>query len=324
VAVADLSGTLPIMKVSDRLTEIGELVLAEAISMSMAELVAKHGKPKCVVAGVEREAGIGIVGYGKLGGLELGYGSDLDIVFLHNSEGEQQETDGERALDNSMFFGRVARRITHILTMPTPTGALYEVDTRLRPSGKSGLLVSSLVALDLYQKDDAWTWEHQALLRARSVAGSPTVCARFEQLRRHVLVDYVRRDTLRGEVIEMRSKMRKELNKSTAEQFDIKQGEGGVIDIEFLVQYLVLLNAPEQLALLEYSDNIRQLDALCDAAILSAAETEGLADAYRLYRNRMHLLSLAGESRLAGADEFVDERALVAGLWQQHLGEQPV
>jgi glutamate-ammonia-ligase adenylyltransferase len=129
---------------------------------------------------------------------------------------------------------------------------------------------------------------------------------------------------LRGEVIEMRSKMRKELNKSTAEQFDIKQGEGGVIDIEFLVQYLVLLNAPEQRALLEYSDNIRQLDALRNAAILSAAETEGLADAYRLYRNRMHQLSLAGESRLAGADEFVDERALVAGLWQQHLGEQPV
>jgi glutamate-ammonia-ligase adenylyltransferase len=324
VAVADLSGTLPVMKVSDRLTEIGELVLAEAFSMSMAELVVKHGNPKCVVDGVERVAGIGIAGYGKLGGLELGYGSDLDIVFMHDSEGEQQETDGARPLDNSMFFGRVARRITHILTMPTPTGALYEVDTRLRPSGNSGLLVTSLISLDIYQKDDAWTWEHQALLRARSVAGSTSVCEHFEQLRTHALVDYVRRDTLRDEVMNMRNKMRKELNKSTAEQFDIKQGEGGVIDIEFLVQYLVLLNAPEHLALLEYSDNIRQLDALCDAGILSAADTEGLADAYRLYRSRMHQLSLAGESRLAGADEFTDERALAAGLWQEHLGEQSV
>ena len=323
VAVADLSGTLPLMKVSDRLTEIAELVLAEAQDMSTAELVAKHGVPRCMVDGEQREAGFAIVAYGKLGGLELGYGSDLDIVFVHDSEGEVQETDGDKPLDNAMFFGRLARRITHILTMPTPTGALYEVDTRLRPSGNSGLLVTSLIALDNYQKNDAWTWEHQALLRARAVAGGVAVRDAFEKLRCHVLIEYVCRETLREEVIKMRSRMRAELNKSNAEKFDLKQGDGGLIDIEFLVQYLVLLNAPKSPSLLTFSDNIRQLDALRDAAILQAADTEAVADAYRAYRVRMHLLSLAGESRLAGCDEFVDERALVSQLWQQYLGELP-
>ena len=198
VAVSDLSGTLPLLwRLVNRLTEIAELVLAESLQMSMQELVARYGKPMCVVDGQSREAGFAIAGYGKLGGLELGYGSDLDIVFMHDSEGESQETDGEEPLDNTMFFGRLARRITHILTMPTPTGSLYEVDTRLRPSGKSGLLVTSLIALDSYQQQEAWTWEHQALLRARAVAGSPAVCKAFEKLRMHVLHKYVKRDTLK-------------------------------------------------------------------------------------------------------------------------------
>ena len=230
VAVADLSGTLPLMKVSDRLTEIAELVLAEALAMSMAELVARHGVPHCVVNDQPREAGFAIAGYGKLGGLELGYGSDLDIVFMHDSEGEGQETNGDRPLDNAVFFARLARRISHILTMSTPTGALYEVDTRLRPSGSSGLLVTSLTALDSYQRTDAWTWEHQALLRARSVAGNQTVRDAFERLRVHVLTHYVRRGTLQEEVRNMRDRMRAELDESNAELFDIKQGTGGLID----------------------------------------------------------------------------------------------
>ncbi len=320
VAIADLSGTLPLMHVSDRLTEIGELVLAEAIDMSWSELIARHGKPLCTVEGEVREVGFAVAGYGKLGGLELGYGSDLDIVFMHDSIGDTQQTDGDRVLDNAMFFGRLAQRLTHILTMPTPTGPLYEVDTRLRPSGQSGLLVTSLKALETYQKDDAWTWEHQALLRARAVAGTPTVCAAFEQLRTRVLIEYVRHDTLEEEVIKMRQRMRDELNKSDATHFDIKQGVGGVIDIEFLVQYLVLLNAPAMPELLRWSDNIRQLDALRDAGILSADETEKLADAYRAYRERMHLLSLTGEPRLSPDDDFQAERSFVAGLWGVHLG----
>jgi len=320
IAVADLSGTLSLMRVSDRLTDVAELVLEEALQLALTELSAKHGAPRCMVDGEPRDAGFAVAGYGKLGGLELGYGSDLDIVFLHDSAGEQQQTDGDKPLDNGMFFARVARRVTTILTMHTPTGPLYEVDTRLRPSGNSGLLVTSVNALDGYQKNEAWTWEHQALLRARAVAGAWPVRDAFETLRKKVLLDYVRRDTLRDEVIKMRERMRSELSKSTADMLDLKQGHGGVIDIEFLVQYLVLLNAPAHPNLLTWSDNIRQLEALGEAGIIAPEDAEQLADIYRGYRTRMHLLSLAGEPRLARTDEFAKQAGIVAGMWQAHLG----
>ncbi len=320
IAVADMSGFLPLMKVSDRLTDIAEFVLAEAINMSLAELSKKYGSPYCVVDGVRRPAGFAIAGYGKLGGLELGYGSDLDIVYMHDSEGEEQVTDGDAPLDNAVFFGRVARRITHILTMNTPTGALYEVDTRLRPSGNSGLLVTSMTALDRYQRDDAWTWEHQALLRARSVAGAPQVRAAFENLRLHALVEYAKRDTLHDEVLQMRARMRAELCKSSSDGFDLKQGEGGIVDIEFLVQYLVLGNAPGNPSLIHYSDNIRQLEALQDTKILSGDDAEKLADTYRTYRERMHRLSLAGDANLVGEDEYRDLRDHVIRVWNSVFG----
>ncbi len=319
IAVADLSGILPLMRVSDRLTNVAEIVLQEALDLALAELGARHGQPRCIVSGKSRPAGFAIVGYGKLGGWELGYGSDLDIVFLHDSEGEHQETDGEKPLDNTVFFARVARRITAILTMHTPTGALYEVDTRLRPSGNSGLLVTSLHSLDSYQQNDAWTWEHQALLRARAVAGKESVRDAFRALRKKTLLQYVHRDTLREDVITMRARMRKELCKSTTEHFDIKQGEGGMIDIEFLVQYLVLLHAPEHEALLIWSDNIRQLEALGVARILDEAEAAELAEIYRAYRTRVHLLSLAGESRLVQIDEFLAQRDLVQRQWDRFI-----
>lgn len=203
--------------------------------------------------------------------------------------------------------------------MHTPTGALYEVDTRLRPSGNSGLLVTSLHSLDSYQQNDAWTWEHQALLRARAVAGKESVRDAFRALRKKTLLQYVHRDTLREDVITMRARMRKELCKSTTEHFDIKQGEGGMIDIEFLVQYLVLLHAPEHEALLIWSDNIRQLEALGVARILDEAEAAELAEIYRAYRTRVHLLSLAGESRLVQIDEFLAQRDLVQRQWDRFI-----
>lgn len=321
VAVADLNGLLPLMKVSDRLTDIAELVLEEALSLARHELSERHGQPSCVVDGVTRAAGFGIAGYGKLGGLELGYGSDLDIVFVHDSTGTEQQTDGPQPLENPVYFARLARRITHILTMTTPTGPLYEVDTRLRPSGNSGLLVTSLNALDQYQRDEAWTWEHQALLRARPVAGDTAVQQGFTALRTHALVDYVRRETLREEIIKMRRRMRAELVTGGPEEFDIKQGTGGLIDLEFLVQYLVLNNARAVAELLEWTDNIRQLDALAAARLLDARVAESLADAYRAYRQVMHVRALGGENRLVPAVEFREERALVSAQWQEFFGE---
>src|SRR6185369_7677583 len=166
IAIADRLGSLPIMKVSDRLTDTAELVLDYSLGVARAELVAKYGSPRC--GSPAREAGFGIIGYGKLGGLELGYGSDLDLVFLHDSRGEQQETDGAATLDNERFFARLVQRLIHFLSIQTSSGKLYEIDTRLRPSGRAGLLVTSIDGFRRYQESEAWVWEHQALLRSRA------------------------------------------------------------------------------------------------------------------------------------------------------------
>ncbi len=316
VAVVDLTGVLPLMKVSDRLTDIAELVLEAALTLAWQELVGRHGEPRCVAGGVARPARFAIVAYGKLGGLELGYGSDLDLVFLNDSEGEQEQTDGAQPLDNAVFFSRLTRRVISILTMHTTSGKLYEVDIRLRPSGQSGLLVSSLAAFDLYQRQDAWTWEHQALLRSRAVAGDAGVKAAFEQLRVKALTTYVRRDNLAKEVAEMRQRMRDELSKGTPGLLDVKQDPGGITDIEFLVQYLVLREAWRYPDLVRWSDNIRQLEALGTHGILAPADAEELAEAYRTYRQRMHHLNLAGAPGLVPRPEAAALVATVVRHWR--------
>jgi len=321
IAVADFNDRLELMKVSDALTFLAEVVLAAALDIAWHELVVRHGAPHFDLDGERRAAGFGIVAYGKLGGLELSYGSDLDIVFVNDSAGSRQETDGQRPLDNAVFFMRLARRLIHYLTTQTRSGVLYEIDTRLRPSGRKGLLVTTLDAFARYQSDAAWTWEHQALLRARAVAGSPEVAGRFAAIRAATLSTAIRRDTLKDDVIDMRRKMRAELDRSTNETFDLKHGAGGLGDIEFLVQYLVLANADRYAELIEYSDNVRQLDALRDTAILEARDATVLQDAYRAYRRRQHHLTLDDRPPLVSAGEFAAEAAAVRTLWQRHLGE---
>ncbi len=319
IAVADFNGKLPIMKVSDGLTWLAEVVLEEALRVAWNDLVARHGAPRCTDDGVEREAGFGIIAYGKLGGLELSYGSDLDIVFLHDSHGNKQVTDGDRPLDNTMFFGRLVRRLVHFLTTQTGSGQLYDIDTRLRPDGQKGLLVTSADAFERYQEDNAWTWEHQALLRARAVAGSARVAEEFERIRRETLVRRVRHDKLRDDVISMRQRMRDELDRSDGDAFDLKHGRGGIGDIEFLVQYLVLDQAGTHSDVIFYSDNIRQLDALTAANCLEQSVGYTLQDAYRAYRLRQHHLVLDDQPPLVGQDEFVQERAFVTKTWDDWL-----
>ncbi|HEY5719920.1 MAG TPA: bifunctional [glutamate--ammonia ligase]-adenylyl-L-tyrosine phosphorylase/[glutamate--ammonia-ligase] adenylyltransferase, partial [Gammaproteobacteria bacterium] len=250
VAAADVVDAIPLMVVSDHLTWIAETVLGGVARIAWDDLVARHGVPGYVVDGEQRQAGLGIVAYGKLGGIELGYVSDLDIVFLHDSRGEAQQTDGARQVDNALFFARLAQRIIHILTTLTASGELYPVDTRLRPSGASGLMVSSLEAFARYQHQEAWTWERQALVRARPVAGSAAVAGRFEAIRREVLGQPRERAQLRREVREMREKMRSQLGTSDPAEFDLKQDPGGIADIEFMVQYGTLAWASEHPALL--------------------------------------------------------------------------
>jgi [glutamine synthetase] adenylyltransferase / [glutamine synthetase]-adenylyl-L-tyrosine phosphorylase len=317
IAVADLTGRLPVMKVSDRLTEVAELIVECAMSLGWQQITAQYGVPMCDDGtGVRRAVRICAAGYGKLGGRELGYSSDLDLVFLHDSHGEHQETDAARPIDNQLFFVRLAQRIVHLLTMHSAAGRLYEVDVRLRPSGKGGMLITNIRAFAEYQQKEAWTWEHQALLHARDVAGSPELRARFEAVRLDVLRNHVRRDTLRAEVASMRERMRKELSKARPGELDLKQDAGGVADIEFLAQYWALLWAKDYPPVVMFSDTIRQLESVASADLVPQLTVDILTNAYRAYRTRSHHLSLESREPIVPDTEFVTERADVTRIWK--------
>src|SRR6185312_11809800 len=288
IAVADLTGRLPVMRVSDRLTEIAELIIARAIELAWQQITAQFGVPHCGEGGERRPVSICAVGYGKLGGLELGYASDLDLVFLHDSRGERQETDGARPIDNPLFFVRLAQRLVHLLTMHSAAGRLYEVDVRLRPSGKGGLLITQIDAF-----------------------------AEYERTRLEALRHAVRRETLRDEVRSMRERMRRELSKGGDGRLDLKQDAGGVADIEFLAQYWALKWARDYPPVAMFSDTIRQLESVASADLVPQATVDVLTAAYRAYRTRTHHLSLAGETALVAADEFVTERAAVSAIWDE-------
>jgi glutamate-ammonia-ligase adenylyltransferase len=323
VGVADLTGRLPVMRVSDRLTDIAELIVERAMQLSWQQITAQFGVPMCTDGSGRRPVRIAAAGYGKLAGMELGYSSDLDLVFLHDSQGERQETEGARSLDNQVFFVRLAQRIVHLLTMHSAAGRLYEVDVRLRPSGKGGMLVTSIGAFAEYQRKEAWTWEHQALLHARSVAGAPELRAEFERVRLDVLSNHVRRDTLRTEVRTMRERMRKELSRATEGQFDIKQDAGGVADIEFLAQYWALRWAKDYPPVVMFSDTIRQLESVASADLVPQVTVDLLIVAYQAYRARMHHLSLMNEASVVPATEFVTERAAVTRIWNRAMAADP-
>ncbi len=324
VALADLTARLPLMRVSDRLTDIAELIVQRCLALAWEQITSSYGVPYC---GADAQnlapARVAVVGYGKLGGLELGYGSDLDLVFLHDSSGEIQQTRGERNIDNGVFFMRLGQRIVHLLTMHSASGRLYEVDMRLRPNGKGGFLMTGIDAFERYQHADAWTWEHQALLRARAVAGDQTLCERFGAARRRALCVDVHRETLRVDVMEMRARMRRELSRAGAGQFDVKQDAGGIADIEFLVQYRVLADANRFPQLVTYTDNIRQLESLADVGVIDAGTALWLMDTYKAYRAVLHRLSLEGDGLpVVPAGEFVEERARVEAIWRETFDER--
>ena len=322
VALADLSGVLPLMSVSDRLTEIAELIVQRALQFAWAQMVAQLGAPGCVdESGARRAVRVAALGYGKLGGFELGYGSDLDLVFLHDSTGDGQETDRASPVDNQVFFLRFAQRLIHLLTMHSAAGRLYEVDVRLRPSGKGGFLVTSIEAFRRYQFEEAWTWEHQALLHARTVAGDAVLRGRIESLRLEVLRGAVRRGDLREKVAEMRERMRRELSGAKPGQFDLKQDRGGIADIEFLAQYWALRWADEFPPVVHFSDTIRQLESVASAALVPQSEVDQLVAAYQRYRQAAHRRSLEGQSGVVDAGQFVAEREQVAAIWRATMGE---
>jgi len=325
VALADLTGRLPLMRVSDRLTDIAELIVQCCMDLAWQQMTHLYGVPYCGEDAANlRRVVVAVAGYGKLGGLELGYASDLDLVFLHDSAGSIQLTDGERPLDNGIFFLRLGQRIVHLLTMHSAAGRLYEVDMRLRPNGKGGFLMTGIDAFERYQQNDAWTWEHQALLRARAVGGDAALCAAFEAVRRRVLTSAVRRESLRTDVVEMRLRMRKELSRSGPGQFDIKQDAGGIGDIEFLVQYWVLAEAEAHPELLTYTDNIRQLEGLAAVGVVDEAVSQWLKQAYIGYRTVLHHLSLEGDGeRIVAAEPYQETRDRLREIWRATFESAP-
>ena len=315
VAAADVSRVMPLMVVSDHLTAIAEVSLRKVLALAWRDMVARYGEPCMGDDDNRRHAPFAIAAYGKLGGLELGYGSDLDIVFLHASHGPRQQTDGEKSVDNAVFFARLGRRIVHYLTTATAEGTLYELDFRLRPAGAKGLLVNGVEALRNYLFNEAWTWEHQALVRARVVAGNPALQTRFAEIRREVLL--MRRDpeTLKREVREMRARMRQELGSGARGGFDLKQDAGGIADIEFMVQYAALRWASRLGDYLDFTDNIRLLEGIADARLMEVEDVKLLTDAYRAYRARVHALALQEETTVKGDGDFDHYREAVTRIW---------
>ncbi|HUE92016.1 bifunctional [glutamate--ammonia ligase]-adenylyl-L-tyrosine phosphorylase/[glutamate--ammonia-ligase] adenylyltransferase [Pseudomonas sp.] len=327
VAASEIAGTLPLMKVSDYLTWLAEAILDQVLALAWRHTVSKYGAPRRADGSVCDPDFI-IVGYGKVGGIELGHGSDLDLVFIHDGD-PQAETDGEKSIDGAQFFNRLGQRIIHLLTTQTNSGQLYEVDMRLRPSGAAGLLVSSLGGFQRYQENEAWTWEHQALVRARVLVGCPRVGKAFEAVRAQVLGRERDLDKLRTEVSEMRSKMRDNLgSRATAAgtaanafeatvPFDLKQDAGGIVDIEFMVQYAALAWSHQYPELLEFPDNIRILEGLERVGMLPGEDARLLQDIYKAYRSAAHRQALQKQPGVVNGDQFAQERRSVMRIWRE-------
>jgi len=300
VATAQVRGTLSLMKVSDYLTFLAEAVLVEAIRLAwqeMAQRSPEFAEPRPLI----------IVGYGKLGGIELGPGSDLDLVFVH-----------ELPVEATQFLHRLVRRLLNIITVPTYLGALYEIDMRLRPSGNDGTLVSSLEAFRDYQLNQAWTWEHQALVRARVVAGDRALGERFQQVRREVLCLPRDHGELQREVLKMRYRMMSPGDHGD----DLKRSSGGMVDIEFMVQYLVLAWANEYPEMAEFSDNVRILDTAERLGLLPAERATHLRDAYLALRAEWHRVELDLPDKERAVEVFSQYGPEVMAAWLELFGEQ--
>jgi len=318
IAVAEIFKNLPLMKVSDRLSLLAEQILNIVVQRVLHETLNKFSLTQVPLD----QSGFAILAYGKLGGLELNYTSDLDIVFLYDDK--ELNLNLNESLSNeqlSKFYSRLVQQCLRYLNMPTSMGRIYEIDTRLRPSGNSGFLISSISAFENYQVKEAWVWEHQALTRARVILGSETLRETINQIRMKVLSNSINYDVLQSEILSMRKRMRKQfVSKSTQhDSFHLKHSPGGMIDIEFIVQYLVLLNAKKYPLLLTYSDNIRQLEALADCGILTNLEKTNFIQSYITLREHVHLLSLQAKEPLIAHSKIELTKNIVLQNWEQHF-----
>lgn len=317
VAAADVGPGLTPEEVGRHLGYIAEVIVEQALNLAYGDLVARHGRPTLMQDSNVIYPGFAVIAYGKLGSLELGYTSDLDMIFLHGAEPEGGMTDGQRPLANELFFARLAQRLIHVLTARTGGGILYEVDTRLRPSGRSGMLVTHPNAFRSYQDEHAWVWEHQALIRARPIAGDPGLAQVFEAIRGEVLCRVRDPESLRAEVAAMRVRMREARGSHDPAQIDLKHDPGGMIDVEFMVQYALLRWAHDHPELIRHRGNIPLLDALETRGLMEPAQAGLLRDAYRRYLGAEQRLKLMERRPLVAPQELGDFPQRVAALWRQ-------
>jgi glutamate-ammonia-ligase adenylyltransferase len=310
IALATLDGRQHARDSARQLAWLADAVLGVVLQLALREMRRAHGDVPA--------ARFGIVGYGSLGGEELGFGSDLDLVFLYDAPrleaGEEVQSDGARPLDAPRWFARLAQKIVALLGTVTAAGRLYDIDVRLRPDGGKGLLVSTLSSYDDYQRHRAWTWEHQALVRARGIAGDPDLQQRFEAIRASVLAQPRDSGSLREDVTSMRKRMRAELDRSDAARFDVKQGEGGLVDLEFLLQFLVLRDAGKHPDLLRPRDTHGLLDAACRQGILAGETCPGLREAHAVLLEAGLRCTLDRRPRLVAESEAIARaRAAIRG-----------
>ncbi|MDJ0785021.1 MAG: bifunctional [glutamate--ammonia ligase]-adenylyl-L-tyrosine phosphorylase/[glutamate--ammonia-ligase] adenylyltransferase [Desulfosarcinaceae bacterium] len=321
VAASDITSVLPLMRVSDYLSDIAEILLETVVRLCWDHLVAKHGRPVCTGSGAPQGRGFVVLAYGKLGGLELGYGSDLDLVFLH-AAAAGETVGGPRPVTNTQFYARLGQRVVHMFSAHTPAGVLYEADMRLRPDGDSGLLVSHIDAFRDYQRTDAWVWEHQALIRARAIVGDRELMREFAQIRREILGVRRAEGELRQAVAEMRAKLRQAKSANNPEMFDLKQDPGGIVDIEFLVQYLVLANAHRHPDILRWTDNVRLLQSLAEVGAVGSTQAHLLRRAYLIYRAMAHRLNLRALPAQFPIGHFAEQRHFVRRVWRHYFGRR--
>ena len=321
IAQAQLDGSLSLMQVSDQLSWLAESVIAGVLKLVSASLAVRFGRPmysvnscvdeeienKEIVKSESQRSHVAVIAYGKLGGLELGFSSDLDLVFVHDSVGPSQMTDGPKPIDNSQYYAKLAQKFVHFMGTRTPAGVLYEIDLRLRPNGTAGVLITGIESFAAYQLSDAWTWEHQALMRARLVYGSADLEKRFDDVRQQVLASERPADELRAAVANMRERMRQAFGSTEAGKMHLKQDAGGIADIEFIVQYLVLAHSKKHPQLLAYTDNVRVLDTVSALALLPEEQCRVLREAYLVLREQLHRQALDEQPAIVEKTEKLEK-----------------
>ena len=313
INIAQITNKLPLMKISDYLTYLAEAIVTCSLNISWNNITATEFNTKIVKPAAVKN--FIIIAYGKLGGIESSPLSDLDLVFIYENNNSNY---------SSVFFTKLSLRITHILSTRTISGRLYEVDTRLRPSGADGLLVSSITGFEKYQFNDAWLWEHQALVRTRIIAGDAQLADKFSKIRKEVLCLKRKKYAVYKEVIEMQKKIKNNYyNKNkhlyvkypSNKYFNLKYSNGGIIDIEFYIQMLVLIHAHQHNKLVQWTDNIRIIETLKQLKIISEKQANLLTNAYKYYRELVHKKDLDNKSCFVSLAKTTKVSQHICRLW---------